>query len=293
MSRFLQFFERLKELGDRPDREFILSDNYTIVVITIPDNGTECLNISSKTEDTITINALNKCDETSGTENLNLVIKTAWKVGYKNIELIDASKMTRTFPNKMKVDISIKKLNILATGYTWYEASFGFANDAVTKKQEMITEFINLPSNQLLERLNGLPKRTFERDLIKFNEFNGIEPGDKSMSIIEIFNKIKQEFRTDPRDDSNVNKYGFYARFVVKCYELLLMDRNIQLMEDDMTYFTLLNPILVQGPRKGGSRRKKRTKGTKGTKGTKKNKRKSSKRSSGSKKSIRSKKNDD
>jgi hypothetical protein len=267
MSKFLQFFARLKEISNRSDRDFILRNDYTIVVIPIPENGIECLNITSVTQDTITINALNKCDDTSGTNNMYSVIQSAWEVGYKNITLTDASHMIITFPNKTKMNVSIKKLNVLATGNTWYGNAFGFTNDAITEKYTEIVNFIDLSANELLEKLKGSKKQIFERDLIQFNEFNGIEPGDRSMSIIEIFNKIKEEFRSDADNHSNINKYTFYKNFVNKCYDLLRFAVNLS--EDDMTYFTLSNPNLNPVPKKGGTIRRKRTKGVK------KNKRKS------------------
>jgi hypothetical protein len=232
-------------------------------------------------EYSLNIFRLLKCEGGTGTDNMNLIIRSAWEVGYTNIFITDHSNIFRTFPNGEEIHLSLKKINILTTGNTWYSEAFGFKNDDLDNPstRELIMLFINTNVGEYLSKLkNSDDKSKFKEQLVIFNKFNGFEEQDETKTIMEIFKIIKEQFKKEPIIDSEIKKYNFYTYFTNEIYKRLL--KIVGQEEDDFDHFTLTNPNSHES-KKGGKMKKSK----------KRRKNKKSRKSRKNKKSRKSRKN--
>lgn len=252
--------QRLNELLPGMNKTITRPDKYSIIVKSLSKKGDkeeECFTISVQSHDTLSIDFLSKCGDASGNDNVRLIIQTALGVGYRRIELTDVSTIIKKFPNGEEILISNKKLNILTTGNTWY-GKHGFVNDNMTENHGKIMEFINLTTHQLLTILEDDKKMKIKQSLTKFNEFNGLDANDETMTIKEIISLIQTQFKGPVLDD-DYEKFVFYVKFTQNVYRELLS--NLGLLSDPFVDFVLMNPNPDPNltAKIGGGRKKQRT----------------------------------
>ena len=249
--------ERVYEETNEETKEENEETKKWTIVVTSRSKGDECFTISEKTYDTLNLDFLSKCGGATGDVNIRLIIDASWDVGYKRIELIDSSAIIKEFPSGEEILISNKKLNILIKGDTWY-GKHGFVNDVMTEKRGAIIEFINLTTHQLMSTLKDSAKIKIKQSLTKFNEFNGVDENDETMTIKEIFSSIQTQFK-GPVLDEDYEKFEFYVKFMQNVYRELLT--NLGLLRDPFDGFVLMNPNLDLNltSKIGGGRKKRRT----------------------------------
>ena len=249
--------ERVYEETNEETKEENEETKKWTIVVTSRSKGDECFTISEKTYDTLNLDFLSKCGGATGDVNIRLIIDASWDVGYKRIELIDSSAIIKEFPSGEEILISNKKLNILIKGDTWY-GKHGFVNDVMTEKRGAIIEFINLTTHQLMSTLKDSAKIKIKQSLTKFNEFNGVDENDETMTIKEIFSSIQTQFK-GPVLDEDYEKFEFYVKFMQNVYRERVT--NLGLLRDPFDGFVLMNPNLDLNltSKIGGGRKKRRT----------------------------------
>jgi len=116
---------------------------------------------------------------------------------FPKITLDDLSFITYTFQDGAKVFVSLKKLNILTTGRTWYN-NFGFFQDNMIDNEANIMSFININVNNIEEifknNRNIDMQRDFSEYLRRFSEEFGFSINE-STTIQNLFQQIKDYLR--------------------------------------------------------------------------------------------------